>query len=155
MGRLAHYMASAGQLARVESDLSVATVADKIAAAKGLPPYDFSPEANELNQNLQLAAKIARINPTMATKAIGAALARIARIGAIVRRHDENACNREVTPAEEEGAARCMGQIVKIAASLGCEVKHNPDPRGYTIRLLAPGLPGNTWGGDSEGWGIV
>lgn len=34
-------------------------------------------------------------------------------------------------------------------------VRFTGDPRGYTVKLMIAEHPGNTWGGASEGYGVV
>lgn len=40
----------------------------------------------------------------------------------------------------------------ELAKAYGLTVKVGGDPRGFTFKLI--GLPGNSWGGDEEGYGL-
>jgi hypothetical protein len=51
---------------------------------------------------------------------------------------------------------RVAAAVDRIAQKLpdGWKVFRTGDPRGNVLRVSGPGLNGNTWGGDSAGYGI-
>lgn len=105
--------------------------------------------------HLETAVMLARHFPDLGSGAIVDAIERITRAGAEVRFLDEAECNNDLSREEKKRRQRFLAKCAKAAAEIGCEILHGDDPRGYTVRLRAPGLPGNTWGGPNEGWGIV
>lgn len=54
----------------------------------------------------------------------------------------------------EKRSAQLERRIAEVCAELGCSVSFSGDPRGYTVRLHLPSARGNTWGGDTYGWGV-
>lgn len=63
--------------------------------------------------------------------------------------------NDETRAGCEAKEAHLEIDIQKIAKHFGLRVKFDGDPRGFTVKLHAPhGDVGNTWGGDSVGYGV-
>jgi hypothetical protein len=67
-------------------------------------------------------------------------------------RFAEIECNREATEREIKSAARSEKLILEILKKYELRALFSGDPRGYVVKIQ--GLPGNTWGGDSEGFGV-
>jgi hypothetical protein len=61
-------------------------------------------------------------------------------------------CYRELAKTEIRIRERNERQIIKWVTSYGLTAKFGGDPRGYVVKIQ--GLPGNTWSGDSEGFGV-
>lgn len=81
-----------------------------------------------------------------------------ARLCSLARAHHrlaETECNREMTTRELARQVNIRLTIREILVEYGIEsVNFSGDPRGYTVKIHFPDGRGNTWGGDSEGWGI-
>jgi hypothetical protein len=45
-------------------------------------------------------------------------------------------------------------RIFALCAEWGIGASLGGDPRGYTVKLHLPDGRGNTWGGDTDGWGV-
>lgn len=81
------------------------------------------------------------------------------KLKSLARAHNrlmETQCNRELTVREMSRVGSVRDAIIAILAeySLSLKVNFSGDPRGYTVKIHFPDGRGNTWGGDSEGWGI-
>ena len=72
----------------------------------------------------------------------------ILRHAASLQRYAVNACNREVTPAEEKRAATLRLRIAEICQRHGATPMMHGDPRGSVVKILHSNLPNNSWGGD-------
>lgn len=64
----------------------------------------------------------------------------------------ENDCNRGLDAAEDKEVTRREKRIAELLTQYGLTANFSGDPRGYVVKIV--GLPGNTWGGDSEGFGV-
>lgn len=77
------------------------------------------------------------------------------RLMTLAREHgrlQELACSQEMPDdydTEIEAQIRDLCERV-----IGCRVKFGGDPRGYTVKVFLPSGRYNTWGGESEGWGV-
>jgi hypothetical protein len=101
-----------------------------------------------------LSVHLAR-RDTLSQKSAYAVVADATAIHAHARklsRFAETECNREVTDKELKRAAHSEQVILKILKEYGLSALFSGDPRGYVVKIQ--GLPGNTWGGDSEGFGV-
>lgn len=61
-------------------------------------------------------------------------------------------CNREVTERERREEERLQKRVNALLKPYDLRARFEGDPRGYVVKIQ--GLPGNTWGGDSEGFGV-
>lgn len=76
------------------------------------------------------------------------ALARfLLRSEATLHRLAEEACNRELTPAEERREATLAQRVREACEGYGIGVTFNDDPRGAAIYLRLPSGRSNDWGG--------
>lgn len=80
----------------------------------------------------------------------------IARHAKTHHNYAETECNRELRPSERRKVEQIETRIRALVAQLETHdgqpvgVKFTGDPRGYTVKLVIPGAPGNTWGGGGE-----
>lgn len=80
----------------------------------------------------------------------------IARHAKTHHNYAEAECNRELTAWEVRKVAQVEARIRALVSQLETHdgqpvtVRFNGDPRGYTVKLVIPGAPGNTWGGGGE-----
>jgi hypothetical protein len=76
----------------------------------------------------------------------------LSRLARAIKRHAENACNREVSEAEEARDAKNQARFAAIASALGFEARTGGDPRGACAYLIDPDdRKGDGWG---EGWAV-
>jgi hypothetical protein len=61
-------------------------------------------------------------------------------------------CNTGLTKRQQAREDLLQRRTVALLEPYGLKAKFGGDPRGYVVKIL--GLPGNTWGGDSEGFGV-
>jgi hypothetical protein len=70
-----------------------------------------------------------------------------------LNRYNETECNYGLTDRQQKNVDRLEKRVREmLPASIG--VTFNGDPRGYAVKLHFPSKVYNTWGGESEGWGI-
>jgi len=80
----------------------------------------------------------------------------LARHAVTHHRLQEIQCNREATAAELLQEKHIERRIVELVSELPeaptgkATVKFSGDPRGYTVKIVIPGMPGNTFGGGGE-----
>lgn len=82
----------------------------------------------------------------------------IARHARTHHRYMEIDCNEGLTAEQARKVDRIEARIRELVSYLpkskvkgaGLSVKFSGDPRGYTVKIVIPGAPGNTWGGNSE-----
>lgn len=112
-----------------------------------------------------LAARAVNMTPNSptiqeTTGLMGGARARDAmalqRLGRSAHRNAERLCNglefmedREKAEAQEH---RILAKALEILKPYGLKAKVTGDPRGYCLKIM--GLPGNTMGGDQDGFAI-
>lgn len=101
---------------------------------------------------LTLAAHLARKSPDAAPHVIARDVAALSRLARTLQRYAERDCNYGLTDAHECTRDRMSDQAAEIAQRYGLSVRTCGDPRGHSLRLI--GLPGNSWGGDANGFGI-
>lgn len=61
-------------------------------------------------------------------------------------------CNQELTRSQRSRVVVLETRTNVLLETYGLTATFSGDPRGYVVKIL--GLPGNTWGGDSEGFGV-
>lgn len=76
------------------------------------------------------------------------------KLGRRANKLAERACSDSSYSEEKQAAeeARIASKVDNILRPYGLTAKISSDPRGYCLKIQ--GLPGNTWGGDEEGFGI-
>lgn len=110
----------------------------------------------------QLAAQLARLYPDVSHWQIARDVDALGRLGRRAHRHAERMCSDEGyynANTDENGVdvkdARAEARAAQIAARYpGMKIRLEGDPRGYVLYVTAPGLLGNTWGGDEHGFGV-
>lgn len=109
-----------------------------------------------------LAARAVNMTPNSptiqeTTGLMGGARARDAmalqRLGRSACTNAEHDCNGTKSPEKcEAQAARILSKASEILKPYGLKARVTGDPRGYCLKIM--GLPGNTWGGDQDGFAI-
>jgi len=67
------------------------------------------------------------------------------------------ACNVGLTARQEAADGKDEATVRDLVNAIGLDpaiVKFNSDPRGYAVKFRLPNGRYNSWGGQSEGWGI-
>jgi hypothetical protein len=65
----------------------------------------------------------------------------------------EDYCNGDIESAKFDDLANALkSQAERVLQPWGLAAIVDSDPRGFCLRIK--GLPGNTWGGDAEGFGV-
>lgn len=64
----------------------------------------------------------------------------------------EAECNTGLTKRQQAREEVLQKRIAVLLKTYGLRATFSGDPRGYVVKIV--GLPGNTWGGDSEGFGV-
>ena len=112
----------------------------------------------KVNPEAELAAKLAliRFDGTKNAHQIAYDAGLLCGLARSHNRLMETACNRELTPRENKRVTALRTVIDDVLAFyIGRgKTKFDGDPRGYTVKIHFPDGRGNTFGGDSEGWGI-
>lgn len=67
-------------------------------------------------------------------------------------RYAEKDCNVGLNDSDKRTVDRLEKRIAELLQACGLKANFSGDPRGYVVKVQ--GLPGNTWGGDSEGFGV-
>lgn len=111
------------------------------------------------SQTAELAELIVRHRANWAVAQESVTVARsLVRHAKALSRLNEAACNRPLTAADERAERDHTARVKALAEKIGCGVKFQGDPRGYSVKLhFGPDpkrQPGNTWGGTDDGWGI-
>jgi hypothetical protein len=105
-----------------------------------------------MNEALTLAAHLARKSPETAPHLIARDVLALSRLARTLQGYAERDCNQGLTAAHERTRDRMTEQAREIAQRYGLNARTCGDPRGHSLRLI--GLPGNSWGGDADGFGI-
>lgn len=96
-----------------------------------------------------------QLNPYLGTtEAIRETCSKIARLATTHARLQETACNRSLTryecQREEQVETRIRDHVANLPGTDNgpITVKFSGDPRGFTVKLVVPGVThaGNTWG---------
>lgn len=119
-------------------DASNITILAATLAARGMVPHHAAALAEEL-------AAIGRSASRAATDACNTPHG----YEALEKRTARNRKRAESVMARYRGEGFATATV---KAMRGLSVKIGGDPRGYCLHIV--GLPGNSWGGDSEGFGI-
>lgn len=77
-----------------------------------------------------------------------AQLQRLLRYGATYARFATDACNRQLTVAEERKWNNVRGRINIICDRFGCTVHYQNDPRGCTVKVVVPDGYTNDFGNE-------
>jgi hypothetical protein len=67
-------------------------------------------------------------------------------------RYAEKECNEGLSPTQQRMQESEQQRIADFLRVYGLKATFSGDPRGYVVKIQ--GLPGNTWSGDSEGFGV-
>lgn len=112
----------------------------------------------------ELAVLLSRRNRDMTLGIVADHARALVALGRRARRHaermrsDATYCNRRGISDPETGHDLVAPKIQKAAQAIadhyGLEARVSGDPRGFCLYLTGAGMPGNTWGGDSYGYGV-
>lgn len=110
---------------------------------------------------MDLVVQIARLCPNAKPHLIAADVRKLARIGERAASHAARMCSEEAyynAHTTEGGGDPTDDKLERkaqtIAKKYGLVARTEGDPRGFVLYLKGAGLRGNTWGGDSHGFGI-
>jgi hypothetical protein len=105
---------------------------------------------------IHLLMKHATVNESITEGDIQRAATKLLRYGATLGRLAEEQCNgyqtydgrwdEKATERSERKEARIREQAEKVAASIGCKVITQGDPRGNVLKVVVPDGYTNDWG---------
>lgn len=98
---------------------------------------------------------LARQFPDMSAHQILQAVHDLGYAGAKAKSLSEQACNGDLDGDEYDHAIEQVRQrAMLLCEPFGLRASVGGDPRGYAFHLHADWLPGNTWGGKEQGYGL-
>ena len=103
---------------------------------------------------IEFSIRMARNFPDVPASHLAEMCDSLMRLARRADTYNVKACNVGLTTEEQEKSESIDRKAIASGAILGTTMKTNGDPRGYPFKIIMPLGDYNTWGGQSEGYGI-